>query len=308
MRFPLVGNVKISASIENALKEHRLPHAILIDGDSGTGRHTLANYLSFAAVCSNDKIPCLNCDNCRLAQNKNHPDIITVTLEEGKKNISVPQIRQLRSDVFIKSHKANSKVFIIEYADTMNAQSQNTLLKILEEPPMGTFFILIAESHAALLDTIISRCVVLTLNSPDFSTGYDYICENTQFDHEEIENALKAAQNNIGKALLYLQGNSDTKTTLAAKEFLSFMLRGDEWGMLSVLADFEKSRVETDRFFKDLKIAVANEIKRNTKSSKAPALLDFYNTLQQLEEQLVTNINLSLLFTGLTAKAKRCLD
>jgi len=307
MRFPLVGNSKICLSIENALKEHRLPHAILIDGNVGTGRHTLANYLSIAAVCSENDVPCKKCDNCRLAENNNHPDIITVTLEEGKKNIAVAQIRQLKSDVFIKAHKANSKVFIIDFADTMNEQSQNALLKILEEPPAGTVFILIAESKAALLDTIISRCVVLTLNSPDFSVGYDYIKENYDYDTEEIENALKESQCNIGKALNILNGNADTKTSLAAKEFLEFMLRGNEWGMLETLTPFEKNRVETDRFFKDLKYFVANEIKKNPKSSKSPALLEFYNTLGNLEELLITNINLSLLFSALAAKAKKCL-
>ena len=307
MSFPLVGNSKIRLAVENALKEHRLPHAIIIDGDIGTGRHTLANYLSLASVCTGDDIPCKECKNCRLALGNTHPDISVIAPEDGKKNISVDQSRQLKTDAYIKPHQAHTKVFIIDYADTLNEHSQNALLKVLEEPPGSTVFILIAESKASLLETIISRCVVLTLNSPAFDEGFGYISENTDFDREDIENALKDCQNNIGKAIMLLKGKSDTKTSLAAKEFLGFMLRGNEWEMLSVLTPFEKNRVEADRLFKDIKYCVAAEIKKNPKSIRAAALCEFYKRIQNLEERLVTNINLSLLFADLTAQAKECI-
>lgn len=307
MSFPLVGNGKIRLAVENSLKERRLPHAILIDGDIGTGRHTLAKFLSVAAVCSGNSVPCGDCTDCRLAASHNHPDITMIAPEEGKKNIAVSQIRQLKADAYVKPHQAMSKVFIIDSADTMNDQSQNALLKVLEEPPGSTVFILIAESKASFLETVISRCVVLTLNSPSAEEGFEYISANTDFAKEDIENSLKDAQNNIGKALMLLKGNSDTKTALAAKEFLGFMLRGNEWGMLEVLAQFEKNRIEADRLFKDLKYCLAGELKKNPKGVRAAALSEFYNRVQSLEERLITNINLSLLFADLTAQAKECM-
>ncbi len=305
MSFPLAGNSKICQSIENALEEHRLPHAILIDGDVGTGRHTLSAYLSRAIVCSGEKVPCFNCHNCHLASDNNHPDITVLVPEEGKKSISVKQIRQLKANAYIKPHTANSKVFVIDYADTLNEESQNALLKVLEEPPQNTFFILIAESKASLLTTVISRSVTFSLNVPTSEEALDYISSKTSYQTEDIVNVLKDTRNNIGRALEILKGNSDAKTSHLAKEFLQSALRGDQWGMLNILIPFEKNRVETSNFFKDLKIYVVEEIKKNPKSVRASSLSKFYDTLLILEKSLVTNINLPLLFADLVAVAKK---
>lgn len=305
MSFPLAGNNKIRNSIENALRDHRLPHAILIDGDVGTGRHTLAKYLSRAIVCSGDKIPCFNCHNCHLINDNNHPDITVLIPNEGKKSISVKQIRQLKSNAYIKPHTASSKVFVIDYAHTLNEESQNALLKVLEEPPQNTFFILIAESKASLLTTVISRCVTFSLNVPTSDEALDYIASKTDYQTEDILNILRDTRNNIGRALEILKGNWDAKTSHLAKEFLQSALRNDQWGMLNILIPFEKNRVETSNFFKDLKIYVVEEIKKNSKSIRASSLSKFYDKLLILEKSLVTNINLPLLFADLVAVAKK---
>lgn len=307
MSFPLALSSKLVTSIENALKEHRLPHAILIDGDIGTGRHTLAEYLSRAAVCSGDNIPCDNCHNCHLTLNNNHPDVVVIAPEKDKKSISVNQIRELKEAAYIKPHEALSKVFIIDQADTLNANSQNALLKVLEEPPEGTFFILIAESKASLLPTVISRCVSFSLNVPTLEEAMDFLVSTTDYNSEDIKNTLLESRNNIGKALQILKGNSDTKTTLAAREFLQSALRGDSWGMLNIITSFEKSRVETSEFFKALKILIVEEIKKKPNGIRASSLFQFYNRLTGLEKSLITNINLSLLFADTVAMAKKYL-
>lgn len=307
MSFPLVGNSKIRLALENALKEHHLPHAILIDGDKGTGRHTLAHYLKLAILCSSNNIPCEECEDCRLANIGNHPDVTVVKPEKDKKNISVTQIRELRTEAFIKPHKAQKRVFIIDFAETLNEQSQNALLKVLEEPPESTAFILITESKASLLETILSRCVILSLNAPTLKEGKEYILNISNYSSDDIENALTQSRNNIGKALLLLKGNADSKTSLAAKDFLESAKRSDQWAMLTVLAPFEKSRVETDLLFKDLKLYIIEEIKKNPKAVRASSLLKLYDKVTELEQSLVTNISLSLLFADLTAEAKRLL-
>ena len=304
MIFPLVGNNKIGPSLENALHEHRIPHAILIDGDVGTGRHTLANFLSLAAVCSGDLIPCNECKNCRMASSSNHPDIRFITPEKDKKNFAVDQIRELKSDAYIKPHQAKNKVFIIDPADSLTPQCQNALLKVLEEPPENTIFILVAESKASLLDTVLSRCVVLSLNVPSFKEALDYLQSKTHFDKAEIEDALNISRNNVGKALLLLNGKEAAKASETAKEFLELALKGDQFGMLSCLYPFENSRPQAEKIIKDLKLLVANEIKKNSSSVRAAALLKFYNKLPSFEESLVTNVTLSLLFADLTATAK----
>lgn len=91
-------------------------------------------------------------------------------------------------------------------ADTMNEQAQNALLKVLEEPPGSVLFILIAENKAALLDTVISRCTVLSLSPPEISEAEKYMVANTNYTAEQISPVLKETGGNIGAALNLLSG------------------------------------------------------------------------------------------------------
>lgn len=265
MSFPIIGNQKTAQTVESFIKDGRIPHAILIIGEGGTGKHRLADFLAKAIICGKAEAPCDICDNCRAADTKNHPDITVIAPEDNKKNIAIDQVRSLRAEAFIKPHKSEKRVFIIDKADTMNASSQNALLKLLEEPPTSVMFVLLAENRAAFLDTIISRCVVLNV------TGTD------------------------------LKQNS--KITLAADEFLNYLMDNDQYNMLLVTNAFLKKRVDADQFIKALKIAVAARIKSDPESYFAKPLLAFYNEIFEYEQQLVTNINLGLFFSNVVCSA-----
>ncbi|MEE1007124.1 MAG: DNA polymerase III subunit delta' [Acutalibacteraceae bacterium] len=303
MSFPLVGNGRIRDAVTSAVTEKRIPHAILLEGDKGTGRHTLMRFLSRAAVCEGENPPCGVCRGCHLAQIGTHPDITVIAPEDGKKNITVPQIRALRTEAYVKPHMADRRVFVIDKADSMNEQAQNALLKVLEEPPADIIFILIAESAAALLDTIISRCTVLSLVPPETDEALGYLRKNTEFSEEQIREALGVAGNNIGTALDALSGGG-TAAQAAATRFAEALISGDEADMLKITAEFEKNRVLADEFLKELKLSLATEIKKKLRSPhSAKALVSFYDALPQFEDALKTNINLSLLFCALVCKA-----
>lgn len=303
MNFPLAGNVRIREALISAVESGRLPHAILIEGDKGTGRHTLAAFIARAAVCEGENKPCGECRGCRLEHAGTHPDIWTVAPEDGKKNITVAQIRALRSEAYVKPHMSARRVFIIDMADTMNEQAQNALLKVLEEPPGSVLFILIAENKAALLDTVISRCTVLSLSPPEISEAEKYMAASTNYTVEQISSALKESGGNIGAALSLLSGGS-SGAAKAAEEFIRLMLSSDELGMLKTAAKFEKSRTEADAFLKELKLCTAAAIKKNLSNLlTARTLSDFYTALGGFEQSLATNVNLSLLFSALVCKA-----
>ena len=303
MSFPLVGNLRIRDAVMAEVAEKRIPHAILLEGDKGTGRHTLMRFLSRAAVCDGENSPCGECRGCHLAEIGTHPDITVIAPEDGKKNITVAQIRALRTEAYVKPHMAVRRVFVIDKADTMNEQAQNAILKVLEEPPADIIFILIAESAAALLDTIISRCTVLSLVPPETDEAVGYLRKNTDFSEEQIKEAIGITGNNIGAAIDALSGGG-TAAQAAAKRFAELLISGDEAEMLKITAQFEKNRVLADEFFKELKISLATEIKKNLRNTiTAKALVSFYDTLPEFEDALKTNINLSLLFCALVCKA-----
>lgn len=185
----------------------------------------------------------------------------------------------------------------------MNEQAQNALLKVLEEPPGSVLFILIAENKAALLDTVISRCTVLSLSPPEISEAEKYMAANTNYTAEQISAALKETGGNIGAAIDLLSGSS-SDAVKAAEEFIRLMLSSDELGMLKITAKFEKSRTEADAFLKELKLCTAAALKKNlTNSLTARILSDFYAALGGFEQSLSTNVNLSLLFSALVCKA-----
>ena len=303
MSFPLAGNERIKAAVLAAVAEDRIPHAILIEGDKGTGRHTLARFLSEAAVCGGENPPCGVCRGCHLAQTGVHPDISVTAPEDGKKSITVAQIRAVRNEAYIKPHMARRRVFLIDKADSMNEQAQNALLKVLEEPPGDIIFVLIAESAAALLDTIISRCTVLSLVPPEMPEAAEYLKNNSDYTDGQIKSALESTGGNIGAALESL-GGGGTAAQTAAKRFAQLLISGDEAQMLKITAPFEKSRVLADEFFKELKLATAAEIKKKLHStSSAKALTRFYDRLSEYENALQTNVNLSLLFCALVCGA-----
>lgn len=137
-------------------------HAYIICGPDAGILSEKALSLSKAIVCSGSGTrPCGACENCRKAAEGIHPDIITLQKPEGKRMITVDQIRDIRSDVYTLPNEASQKVYIVKDADTMNPSAQNAFLKILEEPPAYAHFILTAENQGELLPTVRSRCVTV---------------------------------------------------------------------------------------------------------------------------------------------------
>lgn len=141
---------------------HPLSHAYIITGGTASDRADYARRLSTAYVCES-AAPCGRCRHCEKAIGGIHPDVITVTLLEDKREILAEQARALRSDAYIRPNEANRKVYLIDPADTMNEVAQNALLKVLEDGPGYAAFLLLCANPGKLLSTIRSRCETLTL-------------------------------------------------------------------------------------------------------------------------------------------------
>ncbi len=306
MKFPLIGNDRLKISCENLVGSGRFPHAILLEGAAGIGRHTLARFLTAAALCTERDVPCDTCRSCHLLSVGTHPDFVCVAPESGKKSISVDQIRELRQQVFVKAHIAERRVFWVDGAERMNEQAQNALLKILEEPPAGVIIMLIASSRMALLDTIVSRCVILSPGIPKTEQSVDYIREKHPAQPAEIEKALRQADGRIGRALELLDGKKGDPASEAAVRFLELLDEGGEWELLRLLKPFEKDRAGTDALFAALKIETARALRKNRDMlTKARLLNRFYERICTYETYLKTNAKLALLFSTLVCDTVR---
>jgi len=134
----------------------RLSHAYIVSGDH-------AETLTMAVVCSGPGTtkPCMICKHCDKTRRGVHPDITIVDKPPDKREILVSQIRALKKDVIVIPIESDKKAYVINDADLMNTEAQNAFLQILEEPPSHAVFILKTENPAALLPTVLSRCVTL---------------------------------------------------------------------------------------------------------------------------------------------------
>lgn len=139
----------------------RMPHALLLSGRSGLGKHAFARLLAQSLLCQQpaaDQLPCGRCRSCLLFEAGTHPDLMSIEPEEPGKAIRIDQIRRLRDYAAVTSQYGRHKLILIRPADSMNSSAANSLLKTLEEPAAGTVLLLITAQPALLPATVRSRC------------------------------------------------------------------------------------------------------------------------------------------------------
>jgi len=141
--------------IRSLMAMGRVANAYRIAGEGGA---EFARTMAAGLVCEGEEKPCGRCASCKKAALDIHPDIITLSFLEDKKEILVDQIRDLRSDAYVRPNEAGRKVYLIDPADSMNDNAQNAFLKVLEEGPAYAVFLMVCRQPGGLLPTIRSRC------------------------------------------------------------------------------------------------------------------------------------------------------
>lgn len=151
----LTGQQELRYLLSRALVGDKLSHANLLTGPSGSGKKSWGKALSQSVLCSNRNgaEPCMQCSSCRSFLRGNNPDFFFIEPEGSR--IKIGQIRSVRESFYLRGSR---KVCLIDQAEMMTAEASSSMLKILEEPPAGLFFILLAEQPRLLFDTILSRC------------------------------------------------------------------------------------------------------------------------------------------------------
>lgn len=236
MRLPhLLGNERLKAALFR-LPPSGLGSAILLDGPQGIGKRTAALDIVLGLLCKDPGGPCLQCPTCRRILAGTHPDVHRLAC--GEKAVKVDDIRDLRAKSFIRSSESDFKVFVIQQADKLNLQSQNALLKVLEEPA-SSVFLLLCENREAMLQTVRSRCKpfrLTPLDAPVLEAALQQRCPESTPPQRQA--AAAASQGVLGRALNLLQGNAP-KSRLLAGDFTAALPRG-ELAMFEVCQDLSK--------------------------------------------------------------------
>ncbi len=280
-------NVNFPESVLSALdgmfSESRCPHAVLIDGSGEASREALARLVAKMTVCENkDRTPCGACKNCRKADEGIHPDIISIKKPDDRKSFVKADIKKMVSDAYITPNDADKKVFIISEMQNMTEECQNLLLKILEEPPVYTAFVLTSQSANAVIGTVLSRVVRLRLGSvqaDDYSEKAVEVVKNLSkavCTHKEYEKI---------KATAPIDGNK--KLTLEVLNLFIAVLR-------DAIALKSNGKILLNDFSEQAQLLSA----QNT----LKGLLDMYDTVCKIHLSLENNPNYTLLSAVLCAR------
>ena len=281
------GKLQINPRTERELSvlvdSGRLSHAVLFTGESSDTRKKVAGLTAQSLLCnSSGEKPCGKCAACHKVSNHCHPDIIEVNATSGKQKntISIDMIRNVRSQLFLLPNEADFRIFIIYDAEAMTIQSQNALLKILEEPPAFVRFILTCNEKDSLLETIISRvsCFNLSVSST----------QNLKVN-EKAANAATNALNAISKRneyALMISVAPLSKDKNAIKSFTEYVIDGLKDALRLQLLQSEES---------------SGSVLRISIEYSGEEILKMIDSLENVNTRADRNANDKLLLTSISA-------
>lgn len=229
----VAGNVRIKKILKLALERGRVPNSLIFAGPDGIGKMamalTLAKTLNCATLADDS---CDACPSCEAIDEGRHPDVMVIAAET--KDVKIEQTRFLKQMAYLRPMMGKKRVFIVEDADRMNAESANSLLKVLEEPPPYAHIILVTASPFLLLPTILSRCRTLAFAA---------------ISREEIEEIL--LERDFGKEqarilALLVDGNLERALDLEWDEVQT--LKEESWALFEALVSGGHPSLFLDRF------------------------------------------------------------
>ncbi len=268
--FPLMGQEAIWRRWQKLLDSRRLGHAHILFGRSGVGKDSLALRIAATVNCNSTTRPCGECPSCRRMATLEHPavhlihalprkkasktdpfdglkekemDQIRSELERkaawpyhrlnitGANDIRIASIRKLRKEIYLHSNPGETKVILILRAHRMNLEAANALLKILEEPPAGSLFLLTTEYPDQLPDTIRSRCQQHRIPDLPWETIREYLRAETDANPRQTEVAARLSQGSLELARQFSGG--ETSEWLSLVDRIIQMLQEEDYASLA---------------------------------------------------------------------------
>jgi len=249
---PVFGHEELRERIATSLAARTLPPALLLVGPPGVGKQRLGLWLAQAIVCEQGPgVPCGTCHHCRLALQLGHPDIhwffpiprpkadeskqveeaeetlataIAARREsplyqrpDGMAGLFLPLVRALHRRAQMRPAMGRAKVFLVGDAERLvpQASSQeaaNAMLKVLEEPPPDTYFVLTAAEPSALLPTIRSRLVQLRVGRLKPPAIAAFLTGHAGIPERDARRRAELAAGCIGAALALSGGGEDDQS------------------------------------------------------------------------------------------------
>lgn len=219
------GHDKPIQILKSYIKSGFLGGAYLFTGEEGIGKYLVARNFAKALNCLNnaaDEDACDNCPTCMNIEKSQHPDVhFLESSQQG--SIKIESVREIKKEINFKSYsEVKKKVFMINDAHNLTAEASNALLKILEEPPDDSLFILISAKPALLLRTIVSRCKVIRFHPLRRAELESFLKEEHSLENNLRHFLAYFCEGRIGSALKLKEMDILTQRDRVIDEFIFF--------------------------------------------------------------------------------------
>lgn len=276
----LHGNSRLKSFLISELQKHRLSHAYILEGPPGSGKLTLAKLISAA----------LAPEHSNKILTSGSVDVNIYSLTDDKRSIGISTVREIKYKAELRPQELPCEIFIIRDAHTLTTEAQNSLLKILEEPPQGVYFFLLCETASSLLPTVRSRAPVLRMEVFGEDELEDILLQKEKKARtlkdahpEEFADLLKASQGTLGNALNYLLRKSSERVRLREKadELVQLLRDGKRTELLIFFVTLDLTREELTLLLEHLAEATRDMLA--VKKGGSPTL-SFYTSQERAEE------------------------
>ena len=199
----VLGHSKPIEFLKRAIKKDMLAHSYLFWGNEGIGKKWVA--LQFAKTLNclqggpEQGDACDQCISCKKINDGLHPDVMV--LEPENQTLKVDQVRQMQRDLAYRPYEGRRRVCILAASDRMAPNMSNVLLKTLEEPPLHTVIILLANNTRLLLPTILSRCQPIHFNPLPIPLVSKWLMKQRGLDEGEAHLLASLSEGSPGKAV-----------------------------------------------------------------------------------------------------------
>jgi DNA polymerase-3 subunit delta' len=199
----IIGHKSQQARLKHLIAGKCVPHAFLFSGPANIGKRQVARAFAQTLLCDRQESePCQVCQSCKAYLAGNHPDFVELVPDGA--SMKIDQIRVLQKAAAFSPQFAQGRVFIIDQAETMTPQAQNSLLKLLEEPPPRCVFILIVSSRLSVLETIFSRCQEVRFDLVSIAEVTAALLQ-AGWPQDKAEIAAKISQGKVAPAIAFLE-------------------------------------------------------------------------------------------------------
>lgn len=197
----ILGHSRPISLLQRAIKNEKVVNSYLFLGNEGIGKKHVALQFAKALNCLNEEKgdACDHCLSCKKTDRGLHPDVLLI--EPIGQGIKKEQILQMQRELAFKPYEGNRRVCILTAADRMAHDIPNTLLKTLEEPPLHTVIILLANNARLILPTILSRCQPIRFNPLPTSLVSQWLMKEKGFNEIDAHLLASLSDGSPGKAL-----------------------------------------------------------------------------------------------------------